>query len=390
MAALAAALVAALLILIGLAWAWSRDRRGLRRSEAEVAHLHHRLARGEELEAQLYAALDTIDLGVLLARTDGTVVFRNDAAGVLARARHTAALVEAATQELLSQALRGEPGTREVDLFGPPSSTFLVRAFPLTTRVQDTERLAGAFVLVEDITERRRIDQVRHDFVANISHELRTPIGVMAVSGDALAEEHDPETVRRLAANIADQAVRMSETIDDLLELASIESKDERPTEPVDLVELLAGVVEEFRPAAEQADVAIETTVPFRLVVPGDRRQLRTALANLLDNAVKYGGGGKVTVELEEWQGDALVHVSDTGVGIPDRDLDRVFERFYRVDRARSRDTGGTGLGLAIVRHVAHNHRGEVSVTSREGEGSTFSLRLPMAVEPGGTIGEGG
>ncbi len=383
MAALALALVAALLVLVAVIWAWTRDRRELQLRDAEVATLRRQLERGEELEGHLSAALDAIDMGVLLARPDGTVVFRNDAAGVFAGARHSAALVEAAVDELLAQALRGQPGKREVDLFGPPSSAYLVRSYPLTTRADGDEQLAGAFVLVEDITERRRIDQVRRDFVANISHELRTPIGAIAVSGELVADSDDA-TARRLAENMAEQAVRVSNTIDDLLQLASIEFGDDTEVEPVEVAEVVEQAVARLAEAAEQRGVTIRTVFHDRPVVQGDRLQLRSAIVNLVDNAVKYDQpGGTVTVEVKVADGNVVLEVTDDGVGIPARDLDRVFERFYRVDRARSRETGGTGLGLAIVRHIASNHGGEVTVTSQEGVGSTFALVLPLE-RPGG------
>ncbi len=359
--------------------AWSRERRRGLATEVEMAELRTQLERNTELEGQLAQALDAMDMGVVLVRADGTVVFRNDAADVFAAARHGKALVEAATQELLAKALAGEPSEREVDLFGPPSTSFMVRTFPLSTEVDAESGPIGALVLIEETTELRRIDQVRRDFVANISHELRTPIGAMGLLAETIDGEPDPETVQRLSRRMVAEAGRVSRTIDDLLELARIEFGDETQIELVRLADVVGEAVDRLRAAADQREIRIEVVVDGAPAVRGDRRQLVSALSNLLDNAVKFTpAGGVVVVEARVRGASVTLSVTDTGVGIPTRDLDRVFERFYRVDRARSRETGGTGLGLAIVRHVASNHGGEVTVSSREGEGSAFTLVLPL------------
>ena len=362
-----------------MAVVWSRERQRGLTTAVEMAELRTQLERNTELEAQLAQALDVMDMGVVLVRADGTVVFRNDAADVFAAARHGKALVEAATQELLAQALAGEPSEREVELFGPPSTSFMVRTFPLSTEVDAEVGPIGALVLIEETTELRRIDQVRRDFVANISHELRTPIGAIGLLAETIDEEPDPETVRRLSRRMVAEAGRVSRTIDDLLELARIEFGDETQIELVRLADVVGEAADRLRAAADQRDVRIEVVVDGAPAVRGDRRQLVSALSNLLDNAVKFTPpGGLVVVDARVEGTSVRLSVTDTGVGIPVRDLDRVFERFYRVDRARSRETGGTGLGLAIVRHVASNHGGEVTVSSREGEGSVFTLVLPL------------
>jgi two-component system sensor histidine kinase SenX3 len=262
-----------------------------------------------------------------------------------------------------------------------------VRAFPLSPRA-DTARPAGAFVLVEDISEGRRIDQVRRDFVANISHELRSPIGALRVLAEAVVESDDPEATDRLANRMIREVDRIGSTIGDLLELANIEFDEDANHVPVSLGAVVEEAVGRVAASAEQHGVAIQVSLVPAVVVRGDRRQLVSAVTNLLDNAVKYDSGGK-PVDLAVTVGDAeaRIAVTDHGVGIPARDLDRVFERFYRVDRARSRDTGGTGLGLAIVRHVAQNHGGSVDVESKEGEGSTFTLVLPVAERSGSGSG---
>jgi two-component system sensor histidine kinase SenX3 len=223
-----------------------------------------------------------------------------------------------------------------------------------------------------------RLEAMRTDFVANISHELRTPVGALALLAETLQGEREPETIDRLAGKLEIEALRVSNMIDDLLELSRIEVEGARRDRvPVEAV--IGEAVDRVHAAAEQRGIVIEKLRPDEpSVVAGDRQQLVSALTNLVDNAVKYSErGGRVTVS-EVREGDEIVlTVADEGMGIPDRDLDRVFERFYRVDRARSRTTGGTGLGLAIVRHVADNHGGSIGVSSREGVGSTFTLRLP-------------
>jgi len=239
----------------------------------------------------------------------------------------------------------------------------------------------GAVATIEDVTERARLDAVRTDFVANISHELKTPVGALAVLAEAMADADEPEVINRLTNKMVDEAFRAGRTIDDLLELSRIELGGDavRDVVPVSLV--MAEAVDRARSLAERRGIDIRVNeVADRLKLLGDRRQLVSAVGNLVENAVKYSeSGGQVEISAHT---DGIwidLRVRDFGFGIPARDLDRIFERFYRVDRARSRETGGTGLGLAIVRHVANNHGGEVRVKSVEGEGSTFDLRIPAA-----------
>jgi two-component system sensor histidine kinase SenX3 len=183
---------------------------------------------------------------------------------------------------------------------------------------------------------------------------------------------------------LLEESHRVGRTIDDLLSLSRIEAEEELTHPAVPVVDVIEEAVARTAPAAEQREIRIEESpVPSVLAVEGDARQLVSALYNLLENAVKYSDPGSVVeVSAREEDGWAEMVVADSGPGIPTRDLERIFERFYRVDRGRSRDTGGTGLGLAIVRHVATNHGGEVTVQSREGEGSTFVLRLPAVAVP--------
>ena len=348
---------------------------------------------GEEslVEARLATALAAIQQGVVVFDDGGRIAYRNEAASGYLTARHGEALVDEAITELAAEA-RSRGGRaapeRTVDLFGPPRRTLVLTA----TRLQQDGRRVGVLVVIDDVTDRRRLEAVRRDFVANISHELKTPVGAIALLAETLLAEEEPAVVQRLTERMVAEAFRVSRTIDDLLELSRIEADGEAQRGEVPVHRLLAEAVDRVRPAAEQQGISIEVEEPAaRLVVAGDRRQLVSAAYNLLENAVKYSDAGS-SVEVGARTDGRWVDISiqDRGIGIPSRDLQRVFERFYRVDRGRSRETGGTGLGLAIVRHVASNHAGEVQVTSVEGEGSTFTLRLPVGAGPVAVTTEAG
>jgi two-component system, OmpR family, sensor histidine kinase SenX3 len=222
---------------------------------------------------------------------------------------------------------------------------------------------------------------MRTDFVTNISHELKTPVGAIAVLAEALMDETETDVVHRLADLLVEESHRAVRTIDDLLKLSQIESVRPGDT-PVSLTSVVQSAIARGRVVDGGRGVEISTfDAPDDLWIRGDERQLLSAVGNLVENAVKYSQPGDV-VQVRTRVDDTAVEVmvADQGIGIPSRDLDRVFERFYRVDKARSRETGGTGLGLSIVRHVATNHGGEVLVSSQEGEGSTFVLRLPASL----------
>lgn len=325
----------------------------------------------------LRQALDAIDLGVVIADAAGHVVVRNRRASTGSTGSvHSDVLVEEAVSAMLERARRGEAGERALDLFGPPARVLVVRSSPLAD--------GGAVATVEDVTERSRVDSVRTDFVANVSHELKTPVGAIAVLAEALVGVSDPEVIDRFAGKMVAEAHRMASTIDDLLELSRIELGGAMEMQVVDVPHVVAEAIMRVEAEAQARRITITSHCPSGVVVHGDARQLVSALGNLVENAVKYSDdGATVHVTAAVSESEVTIEVADCGVGIPARDLDRVFERFYRVDRGRSRATGGTGLGLSIVRHVATNHRGRVTVTSREGEGSTFSLVLPSAVATG-------
>ena len=521
---------------------------------------------------RLRRSLDTLTQGVVLCDENGTVIYRNGRANALMVSRHGDALAAQAVTDVLEDAWHEGSAERTLDLYGPPRRTLQVRA----RQIDDGRRPLGVIALIEDISERRRLEEIRRDFVANVSHELKTPMGALGLLAETLVSETDADVAQRLAARIHNEAFRVSRIIDDLLDLSRIESEEAPPREPVLVNLVMADAIERVRATADQRGLEIVLHEPSPPVaVMGDRRQLVSAMHALLENAITYsydnskvvvtgavhhfnpnlshpsvagnqvdegdevghdpitgeypavvaeagmmpgagdtdagdtdagktaagntdagntdagntdagntdaghtrarhsrrgdtrrrdaddgdadGGNadgadtgetettstrvpaaGKVdpvfTPEiLDQYaplgqaapgasaatgttapsmpvppvvtaEGDAAgtgpadnaaaippnwrieerdnvrLSVQDHGVGIPARDLDRIFERFYRVDHGRSRDTGGTGLGLSIVRHVANNHQGWVDVESREGEGSTFTLVLPIQAE---------
>ena len=308
-------------------------------------------------------------IGVVLTDSSGQTLVENNAARTYQG--HAAVLVGEVVERHLRQAIRGSASGQNVEFIGPPRIVLAVQAIPLED--------GGALVTVDDVSERARLDAVRTDFVANISHELKTPVGALALLAEALADVDDADSARRLAGRIVDEAHRAARTIDDLLELSRTELGGAAAKDIVSIAQVVDDAVERVRAAADQLSVdVIVANGPDDLHVVGSHRQLVSAVANLLDNAVKYSDtGSRVVIECRRVDDWVEIEVTDTGVGIPPRDIDRIFERFYRVDRARSRDTGGTGLGLSIVRHVATNHSGEVTVQSHEGEGSVFTMRLP-------------
>ncbi|MGI9605575.1 MAG: sensor histidine kinase [Acidimicrobiales bacterium] len=324
------------------------------------------------------AALDRMTTGVVIADADGTIVFRNSIADPFAaRGNPGDALAEDVIHARLADAVRGVDTDEELRLDGPPQRFLVVTGSPLVTAGE----LIGAIVLVDDVSEQQRLDAVRRDFVANVSHELRTPVGALSLLAETIEGESDPGTVARFMDRIQNETTRLARLIDDLLDLSRIEGGMGDRVEPMEI----AGVLAEAR--ASVAELAESSKVELRLetndlesAVVGDRGQLVSAVTNLFENGVKYtAAGGSVTAHVSEHGDELSIAVADTGVGIPEPDRDRVFERFYRVDRGRSSETGGTGLGLSIVRHVAVNHGGRVELESTDGEGSIFTIVLPLA-----------
>ncbi|MEU1537303.1 MULTISPECIES: cell wall metabolism sensor histidine kinase WalK [Streptomycetaceae] len=241
-------------------------------------------------------------------------------------------------------------------------------------------------LLVEDLTDARRIEAVRRDFVANVSHELKTPVGALSLLSEAVMDaSDDPEAVERFAGRMQIEAARLTSLVQEIIDLSRVQ--DDNPlddAEPVAVDDLVAEAVDRCRHPANAKQITMATGGAPDLYIWGNRSQLAAALGNLVENAVNYSPArtrvGIAGRRVAAPGGDLIeISVTDQGTGISEKDRDRIFERFYRVDPARSRATGGTGLGLSIVKHVAASHGGEVTVWSAEGQGSTFTLRLPEA-----------
>lgn len=332
--------------------------------------------------AVLEAVAAALGTGAVLL--DGhDVVLANDIARSM-RVVRGSSLVSASLARLVRQARRERQRVSEDVQLPWGASTLAVRV--AAAPVDESDRVV---LLLRDLTEQQRIDAVRRDFVANVSHELKTPVGALLLLAEAMQEGlDDPATVSRFAARMAHEAGRLSRLVQELLDLSRLQGGEPVPAPgPVKVAGLFADAADRVRLAADRTRVEVTVADPGDLMVWGDERSLVTALTNLLDNAVTYSSGG-TTVGLAaaieptaDGSSEVAIAVKDDGMGIPAADLDRVFERFYRVDAARSRATGGTGLGLAIVKHIASNSGGRVSVWSAEGVGSTFTLHLPLPPE---------
>ncbi|MFI5035389.1 MAG: ATP-binding protein [Acidimicrobiales bacterium] len=336
---------------------------------------------------RLRRSMDALPLGLVLCDEAGGVLFRNAQAETLMASRYGDAIAAQAVTDILAEGWQSGAAEKTIDIYGPPRRTLTIRA----SVIDDGRRPLGVLAVIEDVSERRRLEDVRRDFIANVSHELKTPMGALGLLAETLQFERDPAVAQRLAGRINSEAFRVNRIIEDLLDLSRIEGQGVLLREPVPVTLIVADALERIRTAAEQRRVTLDFAEPEdSLVIVGDRRQLISAVHALLENAVVYSPeGGKVTVTVQraaeragedgEAQGPFVeIAIADQGVGIPAKDLERIFERFYRVDPGRARETGGTGLGLSIVRHVAQNHGGTVLVESREGEGSVFTLQLPM------------
>ena len=271
--------------------------------------------------------------------------------------------------------VRRDGQIREADLpvgGGRRNTHIHARVAPLTSRL--------IVVLVDDRTEAQRVDTIRRDFVANVSHELKTPIGAIQLLAEAVGEaKDDPEAVVRFSSRMQDESERLTRLVQQIIDLSRLQN-DTASDDPtvVKVAELIAEAAEHSQTEAERKKIDIAVTLETDLYVRGDRAQLHAAVSNLVENAVRYSSDhSKVSVSAVEDNDVIRISVADRGIGISTEELDRIFERFYRVDPARARNTGGTGLGLSIVKHVAASHGGTVEVWSEPGSGSTFTLVLP-------------
>jgi two-component system sensor histidine kinase SenX3 len=237
-------------------------------------------------------------------------------------------------------------------------------------------------VLIFDDSEMRRLDSIRRDFVANISHELKTPIGALSILSEAVLDaSNDPQAISKFASRMQAESKRLSELVQEIINLSRLQDDDPlKNGKLIDISEVITEAIDQSRLNAERRNITIFFEAFDEAQILGDRSQVGMAINNLIENAINYSPDStRVTVTSKINDQIAEIAVSDQGIGIPEKDLERIFERFYRVDPARSRMTGGTGLGLSIVKHIANNHGGDVSLWSVENAGSTFTIRFPLA-----------
>ncbi|MBM7058326.1 sensor histidine kinase [Streptomyces durocortorensis] len=373
----AAAAIAGLLtgVIAMLAFRWSE--RDLKRPT--------RTSLRPDSNAALPPGVDTV-LSVL--SSSAVVLDESDSVVKASSAAYALGLVRGgrlAVEPMLNMArdTRRDGEIRQVELDLPRRGTGRGDTLAVSARVAPLgSRLV--LLLVEDLTEARRIEAVRRDFVANVSHELKTPTGALSLLSEAVMDaSDDPEAVERFAGRMQIEATRLTNLVQELIDLSRVQNDDPlEDAEPVKVETLVAEAIDRCRQQAGSKQITMASAGAEGLTVWGNRGQLVGALGNLVENAVNYSPArtrvGIAARRLASPGGDLIeIAVTDQGIGISEKDRERVFERFYRVDPARSRATGGTGLGLAIVKHVAASHGGEVTVWSSEGQGSTFTLRLP-------------
>lgn len=359
---------------------------------------------GAQHQAVLFrAAIEAAPLAVVFAEGGSNSLVCSRAANMFLTGGAAALLPDRLLSEVIARArATGERSSDTFEVFGPPRRTLSVTAevVVLPPRVPISGGMAttgtkpakkggpvkplDVVAVIEDVTERWQAETARRDMVTNVSHELRTPVGAIAVLAEALAAEDDPESIRLLSQRLDLEAQRLTETLNDVLALSRLEANRQGDRTEINFGELVAFQVSRMRASAQRAGLELVLKLSDEhLLVVGDVALLGRAIDNLLENAIKYSDKGE-PVEVEVLSTDrpdgtyAELIVRDTGIGIPIRERQRIFERFYRVDRARSRDSGGSGLGLAIVRHVAVSHDGSVEVDSLEGVGSTFRFRVPL------------
>jgi two-component system sensor histidine kinase SenX3 len=355
-------------------------------------------AADDQLAGLARKSLDSLRVGVVVLDAEDAPVLVNPAARALGLLRAGAGLGNPDAHPIvrtLAGQVRRTGIRREVELDLPRGQEESTGDDAVGVHLRAVG-LGGGYVAIEaaDVTEAHRVARVRRDFVANVSHELKTPIGALQLLSEALLDatsvaegetsaQDDLAAARRFADRIHMESDRLGRLVSELIELTRLQGADPLPAlEPVSVDWVVADVLDRTRTAASAKDIEVGVVGVRGLTVYGSDSQLATAVANLVENAIAYSAeGSRVTVSVSagEDSGDGMVALAviDQGMGIASHELDRLFERFYRADRARSRATGGTGLGLAIVKHIATNHGGRVEVSSTVGAGSTFTLRLP-------------
>ena len=373
-AATAGSVAIAVAALVAAARERSRARGAISAGNEAAAELQARLERSESERVPATTILTSMQEGVVLFGPGGATRLANAAAERHLGVRPSSIdALPLGLQRIARRAADERTALVTEAETGAPTRVLRGSAIPTDD---------GSVVLVvRDVTETRRLDQVRRDFVANASHELKTPAASIQAAAETIrtAASEDPSVVPRFAAQLEREAARLSRIVSDLLDLSRLESGSALD-ESVALDAIVRDEGERFEEPAAEAGVGLSVRADGIPRVRGSSRDLALLVRNLVDNAIRYTRpGGHVDVDLTSDDGEVVLAIVDTGLGIPSRDLPRIFERFYRVDRARSRETGGTGLGLSIVKHVAENHGGRVEVTSELGQGTRFEVRLPAS-----------
>ena len=374
-ALLLAAIVALLALSIGVVvgvWAIPRYREQRQRRYAEES--------GITVSQMLVHVVAQSPVGIVVVDTYRDVVYTNERATELGLVRerllHDRAW--AAAQRTLATGQDNEFAISPRRRSGRDTRAGIAVRGHVRLLTEEDRRFA--VVYVDDQSEHARMEATRRDFVANVSHELKTPVGAMGVLAEAvLASADDPETVRHFAEKMVTESTRLANMVGELIELSRLQGAERLPDlDAVDVDTVVAEALSRHKVAADNADISITTDPPTGFRVRGDQTLLVTALANLVSNAIAYSPNGSSVSISRRRRGDNVeIAVTDRGIGIAAADQERVFERFFRVDKARSRATGGTGLGLAIVKHVAANHNGSIRLWSQPGTGSTFTLSIP-------------
>jgi two-component system sensor histidine kinase SenX3 len=334
-----------------------------------------------ELSSGVIAVLETLDsASVVLAPGDG-VLYSSAAALQIGLIKDGRLFSEEllALIRVVRRTDQGQQGDVEIPRgpVGEGVKNLLVKVTPLGNE-------GFILVLADDVSEADRIDAVRRDFVANISHELKTPIGALSILSEAVLQaSDDPAMVKHFAAKMGETANRLTELVQQIISLSRLQDADPlTDAAAVDISWAIKSAVDQSQTNADARGIIVSLDAEIEANVFGDREQLVMALHNLIENAINYSPEKtKVIISARVIGKLVEIVVKDQGIGIAERDQERIFERFYRVDPARSRETGGTGLGLSIVKHVVANHGGDISVWSQVGEGSTFTLRLPLIDE---------
>lgn len=346
-------------------------------------------ARLKDVSQKYDALMAYCGAGVLILNADNVIESANTTArylfGVPSSSMIGRSLVQVTLSNEFTELVRTARETRclqrrEIQSSSSNGITLIVTASPVSSEEPERSRIA---VIAHDVTELRRLENVRRDFVANVSHELRTPLASIRAMAETLQDGalQDPAVAQHFLETIINEAQRLTRISEDLLTLSRAESRSPEKSE-MNLSELIARVAHRMEAQAQKGGIRLCEETPPELRIFANYDQIEQVLVNLLDNAIKYTpNGGQVGIIAKQEGETITVQVKDTGIGIMDQDLPRLFERFYRVDKARSRQSGGTGLGLAIVKHIVEAHGGNVRVESEYNHGSVFTVTLPVRVE---------